>query len=366
MSGSVPFCRHIWQRYLFKETVKVFFLFLFGFFALYSLIDYSLHMEDFVLNQKLQFGHLIIYYFSQFIKRQELLIPLALLVATLKVLFSLNKKGELIALRASGIPKHAILRPLFLLALLSFTFSLLSNQFLLPYSLNSLTKFRKEHFHKSPHRVRKEAINVLSLHDRSKLIYREKEAATELYKDVFWIRSPNDLWHMQSLSSPFQSPTGHWVDHLVRNQDGVFEKVESFENYIFRFRFEIDATGKGEIPLEHKSISELISLCFFKKTLTAYEYPQALTYLLFKLGTPFIALIVLFAAAPFCLTHKRSHPQFATYAFALFGFITFFALLDAAVILAENLTLSPYTALLTPLGLLALTVTIHYKRSLKL
>jgi len=364
MKKSIPFCRYIWQRYLFKETAKTFALFLIGFFSLYALIDYSLHMQDFVLNKKLQLGHLITYYFSQFIKRQELLIPLALLIATLKVLFSFNKKGEIIALRASGISKHAILQPLFLLAILAFVFNLISNQFFLPHSLNSLAKFRKEHFHQSQHASRKESIHVLTLKDRSKLIYRDKDTHSDLYNDVFWIRSPNDLWHMQSMSSPFQAPTGHYVDHLVRNAQGVFEKVESFEKYIFHFRFEIDATGKGEIPLENKSISELVSLCFFKKTLTDYEYPQALTYLLFKLATPFISLIVLFAAAPFCLIPSRSQPQFATYAFALFGFITFFALLDATTILSENLTLSPYVALLSPIALLAFVVSIHYKRSL--
>src|SRR5690348_8415177 len=86
----------IWQRYLFREILKVFFLFLGCFFFLYSILDYSLHMQDFLVDKQIHLGHLFIYYFYQFIKRADLLIPLALLIATLKVLFSFNARGELV------------------------------------------------------------------------------------------------------------------------------------------------------------------------------------------------------------------------------------------------------------------------------
>ena len=106
----------IWQRYLFREILKVFFLFLGCFFFLYSIMDYSLHMQDFFVDKQIHLDHLFIYYFYQFIKRADLLIPLAFLIATLKVLFSFNARGELVALQASGLSSRKILRPFFLFA----------------------------------------------------------------------------------------------------------------------------------------------------------------------------------------------------------------------------------------------------------
>ncbi len=88
-----------------------------------------------------------------------------------------------------------------------------------------------------------------------------------------------------------------------------------------------------------------------KTTTTAYEYPQVLTHFLFKIAVPLISLLVVVASAPFCLNYSRTPPVFFTYAIALFGFIAFFALMDAAVILGENHVVSPYIAILAPLGL---------------
>jgi lipopolysaccharide export system permease protein len=351
----------IWKRYLIQEMLKVFFLVLGCFFFLYALIDYSLHMQDFVLDKKMQVGHLLSYYSAQFIKRSELLIPLALLVATLKVLFSLNLRGELVALQTAGISRKKLLRPLFLLSLLGVLFNLVSSEWLLPSSLNSLDKFRKDHFRHSRHFHRKDPIRILTLKDRSKLIFQEEDVAAHVYKDVFWIRSIDEIWHMNTLSTDPATPKASFVDHFARNAQGQLEKVESWEQTLFpKFRLEVDSTGRGTIPIENRKISELVRLLLHKETLSAYEYPLALTHLLFKLTIPFLSFLVVIAAAPSCLKHNRNLPLFATYTAALFGFIAFFALMDAACILGENLTLSPYMALLIPLALLSLALGIRY------
>jgi lipopolysaccharide export system permease protein len=354
----------IWQRYLFKEMLKIFFLFLGCFFFLYGMIDYSLHMQDFVLDKKIQFGHLVTYYTAQFIKRAELLIPLALLIATLKTLFSLNTRGELIALQASGVPSRKLLRPLFLLGVLGLGFNLISAEYLLPSSLNQLDKFRKDHFKHARHGNRKDPVHMLTLKDRSKLIYKDEDRLNSVYNDVFWVRSTDEIWHMRTLSTDPSTPDADFVDRLIRNASGNFEKAESYEHYQFpKFRLEVDPTGKGFIPLENRKISELFQLCVKKDKLSAYEYPQALTYLLFKLVIPFLSILVIAAGAPYCLKHHRGLPIFFTYTLALFGFIALFALMDAAVILGENLTFSPYLVILLPITLISLTIGIHYRKS---
>lgn len=354
---------YLWERYLFKQICLTFTFILICFFSIYALIDYSMHMQEFVLDKKLQIQHIIAYYSAQFIKRQDLMIPLALLISTLKTLFSLNIKGELIALQSSGIAKRALLKPLFLLSIFCASFTLLANEFFLPASLNSLDKFRHEHLRHSKRGEREEPIHVLTLSDRSKIIYHKEDPTTHLYHNVFWIKSPQEIWHMQTLSSNLSYPTGSYIDILKRNEKGNFEKTHSFDHHTFKFKVEVDATGRGQIPLENQSISALIKLCFKKHTLSAYEYPQALSQLLFKLLSPLLSPFVLMASAPFCLRYSRSQPLFATYAIALFGFIALFTCLDAAILLCENLILSPYIGLIAPFIALMTVAYIHYQRA---
>lgn len=357
--------KSIWERYLFSELLKVFILFLSCFFFLYALIDYSLHVQDFIVDKQIQIKHVTTYYIFQFIKRSSLLLPLALLVATLKVLLTMNARGELVALGSCGISRRKILRPFFLLGVLCTLFNLASNEFFLPSSLNHLDNFREKHFKHSRRGNRKEPVHVLPLKDRSKIIYQTEDKEKKLYLDVFWIRSSDEIWRINSLSTDPQNPVGHFVDKLERNSLGNFEKIESFKSYRFdKFRWQPDPTGKGHIPLENRSLSELTRLMVQKDRTTAYEYPQALTHLLFKAASSFLSLLVIAAGAPFCLRHSRNLPLFSIYAIALFGFIAFFAMMDAAVIMGENQVVSPFIAILAPLALCGAAFGLHYRKSI--
>jgi lipopolysaccharide export system permease protein len=344
--------KSIWERYLLRELFKVFFLFLSCFFFLYSLIDYSLHMQDFIIDKRIQVSHIAIYYVFQFVKRADLLIPLALLISTLKVLLSMNARGELIALQSSGLPRKKILRPFFQVGLLCALFNLASSEYFLPASLNRLDQFRQKHFTHARHGNRKERIHVLHLKDRSKIVYQTEDKEKKLYLDAFWICNVDEIWRMNSLSSDPDSPIGYFVDHLKRDTEGNFEKIESFDQYCFdKFRWQADPSGKGYTPIENRKWSALFRMLLKKTTTTAYEYPQVLTHFLFKTAMPFLSLLVIAAGAPFCLHHSRNLPIFFIYAIALFGFVAFFALMDATVILGENLVVSPYLAILLPFAL---------------
>ena len=93
----------IWERYIFRETLKVFFLFLGCFYFLYAMIDYSTHMQDFIVDKRIQVSHIIGYYSFMFIKRADLIVPLAALIACIKQLLSMTHNGELVALQSSAI-----------------------------------------------------------------------------------------------------------------------------------------------------------------------------------------------------------------------------------------------------------------------
>lgn len=353
----------IWERYLFTEALKTFFLFLGCFYFLYAMIDYSTHMQDFFIDTKIQFSHVAQYYGLMFIKRADLLIPLALLISIIKLLFSLNRHGELIALQASGISLKKIARPLMLLASLCILFNYLSFQFFLPSSLNFLDRFRENHFKHAHRGERTEPVYPIYLEDGSKIIYQKKidrEGQPPLLFDAFWISSPDALWRIKYLD--LEQSTGRYVDHIERNAEGNFEKTASLEEHSFPpFKWQPNLAGKGYIPTENKALSELYRL-YFKEGTSPVEMPQILTHLLFKCLMPLLPLFLLLIIFPYCVRHKRTSTPFPIYALSLFGFIAFGALIDACVILGESQFASPFFILLAPFALLLAWSLLSFKK----
>jgi len=64
-----------WKLYFYREISKVFFFFLFGFFFLYSIIEYSTHMDDFFKTPNANAYSIALYYVNQFLKRLDFLSP---------------------------------------------------------------------------------------------------------------------------------------------------------------------------------------------------------------------------------------------------------------------------------------------------
>lgn len=339
----------IWQRYLFNELFKVFCFFLVAFFFLYSLIDYSTHMQDFMSNGTVQLKEILFFYGFQFIKRAVLLLPLALLIATIKVLCTLNATRELVALQASGLNLKTLLRPFFLLAGLCCVFNWFSAEKLLPAALNTLESFEDKHHYNS--HSKHDPFHVLHLKDNSKLVYQKHDIANNILFDVYWIRSFNDIWRIKTLKDDPKDPVADFADHLVRKKDGTLAKVESFDKCrLNELKWQSNMPRKGMIPIEGRKVSQLIKVLFHKEQITKTQASEALTYVGYKLTMPLLSLLVVIAVAPFCIRYTRNVPTFFIYSMGLFGFIAFFTLLDACIILGSHRTIPPLLAILVPFG----------------
>jgi len=339
----------IWERYFFREIIKVFILFLFVFYFLYSIMDYSTHMQDFIVDKQIQISDIFLYYANQFIKRADLLIPLALLIAAIKVLSTLNANRELVALQASGVKLKKLLSPFFLVACFCTCFNYFNGEYLLPNSLNYLDKFHYSHFKHMQKGRKREPVHVLFLKDNSKLIYQTYDKEKKVFFDVIWLSSSDDIWRIKYLQADLEKPIGQYVDHLKRNSQGFFEREESYNSLLFKqIQWDRNMPRKGYIPFENRSISELFRLLHHKKTASIYEAKEIMTRLCFKCVIPLLPFLVLIAITPFCIRYSRNLPIFFIYAFGLFGYISFFTLMDSAVILGENNVFPPLVAILTP------------------
>jgi len=338
----------IWQRYLFKEVIKTFFFFLGAFFFLYFLLDYSSHAQDFIQNKQLIFKRISLYYAYHFIKRSDLLIPLALLVASIKVLFSLNQRHELLALQSAGIGIKKILRPLFLFAALCSLFNYVSTEWILPKAMNYIDTFHYAHFRHSVRGNRKEPVHVVYLQDHSKLLYQKYDPAKEEFFDLFWVRSADEIWRIRSLNIHL---SGSYVDRLERNKEGYFEKKESFPTFDFQeMHWNLAKEAQKKVPIENMSPSQLYKL--YRQTFsTDYQKAEILTYLTFKILLPLFPLLTLLGIAPWCVQYSRTRTPFFLYALSLFSLLAFYVFLDAATILGANRILSPFWVIFAPFAL---------------
>lgn len=339
----------IWKRYFFAELIKVFFLVIGCLYFLYVLIDYSAHTKVFQ-QEGIRLIDVLLYYLFQFTKRAEILIPVALMIATIKVLTTANMRHEIVALATGGISLKKIMRP-FLWSGLFLTLLLFLNfQYLQPFSLIRLNAFEEQYFKEHTKEEKKNPINSLLLEDNTLLLYQSYDQERRAFFDVYWLKNGDSLYRIQWLYPYEKIPFGNYVDSLSRNSCGDIVKVNSHEELFFpHMRFDTKSLYSAVHPPRWQSISQLgrnLKRAGMKKSND--REAEVATLFFYKLTIPFVCILAVFCPAPYCLRFGRNLPVFLIYALSLFGIITFFTLVNTSVILGESQVIPPFWAILTP------------------
>lgn len=344
----------IWEKYLYKQLLGCFLFFLSCFLLLYALVDFSTHTQDFFFQKKLIVSKVIAYYLHQFLKRLPLLLPLALLVSTIRVLSALQTHRELVALQVCGIRIRKICAPFFYLAFLCSAMSYANEEFLTPATLQLSSTSQKEEKKDPLQKNSKRQFTILVLNDTSKLIYQKIDKDRKNFFDVYWIRSFNDIWKMKYLSTNPETPIGLFVDHITRNEKGNLEKQESFDQILFpSLHWDIHLLNKKQTSVRYQKISELFSSLreTSSKNLSFHAKGEMKTHLAYKLLMPLLPFLVLLGVIPPCIKYSRSFSPFLLYALSLFAFIVFSTGINALVILGENQVFPPFATLLLPFAI---------------
>lgn len=339
----------IWQRYILKQTLKVFFLFLFCFFFLYALVDYSMHLQEILKNKKMLWGDLFFYYGMLFSKRFDLLLPLSLLIASVAVLTSLNQKNELLALQTSGIAMHKLTRPFFFIGLFCVGLSYANFEVFTPKSLSYIEHFQKKYLKKINHRKeKKSSIHALPLEDGSRLVYQSYDPYKKEFFDLFYILSADELFHMKTLNIDASCPIGTYVDEMKRNEQGEMEKIASYVEYPFKnLSLNFDLQDYLKKKVETRSITQLIAMLSNQTPLFNENRNAVHSHLYFKLVMPWLPILVLIGVIPYCVPSARFLPTFLIFSLTIFGYIAFFTLMDGCVILGEMQVIPPFWAIFT-------------------
>jgi len=334
------------MRTLFKEGVKSLVFFLISIFVVYVIIDFSTFSVRFFKNSTPDLFNLFLYYVHHFIRYLDIFLPLTLMLAIIRVLSDRQAHNEITPLLLAGISRKKLLIPFAMIALILTGICYLNFEFLVPKSLDYIEDFRKSHSKKSLLTPQKQKIGIAALKDGTNLVYQKKEENALI--DVFWILSNDEVWHMKKLvlSKP---PKGFYVDHIQRVESRAFEKVESFENFIFTEMSRPNIAKKSSfIPYENRSLSRLTNQITHQKYFSDEEKANILTHLHLKLAMPLLSLIILIALPPYLFAFTRKPRTYIISTVALASFVIFFTLIDSAAILGENQVLSPSMAIWIP------------------
>jgi lipopolysaccharide export system permease protein len=352
----------IWERYFTFELLKLLSLFLITFYLLYVAIDYSSRSPEFT-RKEMTLAQISLYYLLHFVQQLDILLPFALMCATLRTVCSLNVNNELVALIASGISLKRITRPFVLIALASVALLYVHFEWARPKAITELKKLGMTPIQYANTNPAGPSAASYIAEDGSRLLYQDYDSSRERFFDLYWIRSGQEIYRCQYLYPDRTHSIGTMVDHLVRNSEGEMEFVASYNSKVFEeLGFTDDRMGKILSTPKELSISALWA-----------EYPSrgkrltdrnilVMSKLHHHLAFPWMALLVVIAPLSFCLRFTRHLHIFLLYGASVVAFLIFMTILQTFLVLAENQVIPPQAGSWAPFLLSYMTALWYYFR----
>lgn len=345
----------IWERYFLSEILKSFFFFIFLFYGLFVLIDYSSHSSSF------HYGHshfklyeIAVYYLCEFIERMEVLIPFGLLLATIRTLTNFNIHNELVALMASGVKLRTLLRPFVLVGLAMVFLMYINTQFWMPHALQRMNHIDQKHRSQKNKSAQILSVQSLSLKDKTNVIFQNYDSIEKKLIDVYWIRGINDIYHIKYLYPYHEIPTGEFVDHFQRKEGGELTITSSVPFAQFpEMQFHKRDLFQGMIAPEDESLTDLWKKIPKRNAIASEKESEILAVFYHKLIMPWLCLLAVIGPAPFCIRFGRNHPLFFIYSLSIFSLVAFYLILDSTLVLGKRQIAEPWLAILVPFFLCA-------------
>lgn len=322
----------IWERYILKEFTKVFLFFLFSFYLLFVLIDYSINSQN-LQGPDISFWDIALYYIYNFVVQAEVLLPVTIAIATIRILYQLNVSNQIVAFLVSGIRKIHLLRPIFFVAIICMFFLYFSFEYIYPKALQRTTDTEEQLF-SNPLSA---PIKVVNLPDNTKILYQNFDRANNSLSDVYWIFSLDHIEHIQYLY-PFEDiPYGKNVDVINRNHEGFLELTSNKK--IVKYGKHVLSSDILKMQVSDVQMQPLSTLWTQAKYYTAKgseRQSKTLSTFYLKLILPLGAILAVLIPASLCLHFSRRIAIFFIYSISFFSILLFFTLMDTAQVLAES------------------------------
>lgn len=338
----------IWQRAFILELLETFLLFIVIFWGLYVLIDYSSRSAHHWI-ARFSLPELFAYYSFLFVERLDIIIPFALVIASVKTYTSINTRSELIALMGSGVPLKKLLRPFLFVGALFTLLLLFSNEFLLPLTNHKSRLLKALYLSEKEQSTQNQNIQLIQVLGGGEALYHHFDLNSGYFFDFYWVKSEGEIWRARRLFPTEMPPRGELVEHFVRGKSGELLLERSAKTELFPgLTFEPMELKRARIQPKEESMSSLFRELREMPDMRSELKDEIQATLLHKLIMPFLALFAVLAPAPFCLRFSRDLPIFMLFFSSIALLVTFYLVMNAALILGENGVINPLFALTVP------------------
>ena len=337
-----------WQKHFYSVFLKNIIATLITFYGIYVILDVMTHLKE-IASGKTALWTWIIYYISAFSKRFDILVPFAILVATIRSLHQFQQRGELIAMLASGTSKVRLMMPCLTVCCGFFMLTLINYDLILPKAVASLRYIRVSDFDESSVDEEDPAVRQVLLQDSSRIIYSSYDQNTQEFGTVFWIRKPTEIYYMKRLSIKEAVPVGYFIDKLVRNHKHEFEKTHSFERQSFpKMDFDKTSLADSVTPPQDQSLTQLTNELIVYSRTHSSRLTEIKANLFYKLTFPLLCLVAFLAPAPQLLRFGRIVPILMIYLVSIAGLFCLNLILQALFVVSKNNLVSPFIAIILP------------------
>lgn len=306
---------------------------------------------------------LLIHYGCEFLVRAEILVPFALLIASVKLLCKHNANNELVALLAAGYSKKRLVTPLLGFALSITALMYLNLEVAFPQATKRLQRLDEKYAREKPAKNAKPLVHHLVLEDGSLLLFKEWNTAEKQFEEVFWVRSVNELWKIGELDPYATPPKGYTIDLLKRGNEGELTLAYSAEQADFNeMRFNRKRLIDTIVPPEELALTELYRKLPHSNQELNEKESLILSAFYRKLAMPWLPVLIVVGIAPSCLFFSRQLPLFFIYAGSIFGLVAVYLIINAATVLGERQVFDPFIATFTPFIALSLLLIVRFLR----
>jgi len=335
----------ILSRYLISQFLSVLIFSIIAFALVFVIVDLIENLDHFI-DREVPKLIIAIYYFYYLPYIIILVLPIAMLLASLFSVGNLSRFNELTAMKASGISLYRIAIPLWGLGLIISLFALVFGEFVVPVASQKKFDIKRLYVDRIPRRAYTRRTNIIFLEGENRRI------------SISYFDGSRNIAHKVSIQNftngrmikRIDAKTMIWGGNGWTLQNGVVRRFTSPEEMVepftrlsglkFSFRpLDLQKLQKKPDEMDYFELRNFID----KISKVGADPQKWLVDLQLKIAFPFTNLIIILFGLPLAASHRHSGPALG-FVISLIICFLFFGLIRTLQAMGHNGVLPPFWA----------------------
>lgn len=331
--------------YISKKFIGVLFFALVAFSFFFIIVDLVETLDKFI-DKQVPKNIVFQYYLFSLPYMVVLIMPIAVLLASLLSIGTLARFNELAAMQTSGISLYRIASPLFVIGIILSAFMFVFGDYVVPVANRNKFEIKRGYIDRVPRQISSKQNNICILqseNERTNIVFFDTE--TNIAHDVTIQKYSSGKLLTRLDAKQMIQQDGNWLlkDGIFRDFQGGSESAEFFSQYkLTNFPFDMQDIKKAQKHPDEMNTRELKK--FIYQIIRNGADPQKwLVDLYLKYSFPFSNFVIIFFGIPLATMQKRSGAALG-FGISLVICFVFFGLFRTFQAIGHNGLLDPMIA----------------------